>query len=321
MRQSLKQALLGTVAGGVLAVAGGVGSVQALTFQQLIDTYPIFDIEDQDFESQNVDLNQNGLLDVGDTLRGIVEFNFFVDQTPPGFGNQIPLNGTTNSHLSAVFEIQVTNKVTANPVSDGGGNLLFDYTFGVASDFAYGPDNMANTADDYPNGAMIALYEDNTDNFTGDNCTVGPTGSCEGNVTDGTLVIVQGFGGVDLDEAWKAFDAPENTSLPQNFLTSTELGSFNYAVSTLYSTVGSFSDTVPVNPLIITGAGNGFAEWSGSGSIKGTRNAAGEQTTAYTATTNAVQSAIAVSEPATLGLLGFGLLGLGFAVSRRRRVA
>src|SRR3546814_13847008 len=89
------------------------------------------------------------------TLRGIAEFTAFESNDGTV---QEPLNGTTNTHISAIFEAEVTSKVAV-----GGGN--FNFTFGPSGNVID-----ANT--------MIAFYESPVDNLVMFNC--GRVAACQG---------------------------------------------------------------------------------------------------------------------------------------------
>jgi hypothetical protein len=307
---------LKTTVFAALAAAFGfalmAGSAQAATIAQLIAANPNFQLEDDSAENQNVDLNTNGLLDVGDTLRGIVEFPQLRNLDTTDVTLLTPLVGNTN--LSAVFEIVVTSKTQTagagtplDPSDD-----LFTFTFGAYAPFA--------VELGLETGAMIAFYEDAVDNVSigGAGCTtVGSGGDCEGNVIDGTLVLQLGESATELDEAWVASNATDNTSALTGVSPSTAVGNFQFQLDVLDSAIGEFGET---QDTFIDGlpGGNNLIAWLGSGSVLGTEGL----NTPYDVSDDADLQATAVPEPTTLGLMGAGLLALaGFARRRFRKAA
>lgn len=288
-------------------------SAQALTIAQIVQANPNFRFEDDSVEIQNVDVNGNGLLDIGDTLRGIAVFPTLVNLDTTGTVLLTPIAG--NSTLSAVFEVEVVDKID-------NGNGTFNYVFGVHAAFANGPDGLPGTPDDYPAGTMIAFYEDPVDNviFGGPTCTsTAPGGNCEQNVTDGTLILAIGFddalGDTEKDEAWLAFNSPEDPSSAENFSSSTVLGAFNFQLATLFSAIGDFENNKDV--FFTVPGGDGKIAWLGSGSILGTS----DLNTPYDVSDDTQVTAEAIPEPGTLGLMGVGLVALAGMARRRLRKA
>jgi len=304
-----------------LAIALGTlsgGSASALTINQLTTLYPSnFLLEDTYFEYQSEDTNSNGLLDVGDRLKGVTEIGTFFDIN----GNDYSLDGSSNSHLSGIFEAEVSgikdNDATPDDLTDDVDGL-FNFTFAPVGGIP---------------GVMITLYEDKTvaDGGNGDNvaifnCGGGNLGTCLSSVTDGTKILELGMTGTDLDEYWSSLDTPLSPDLTGQ-LTSAEFGEFNFGLSVLFSTIGQYADSTPVEPTSPTfgdGFGNDATQWGGSGAVKGAcRNiTAGVCTQAVPladATGDVDLSASRIPEPATLGLLGLGLLGM--AGLRRRKNA
>ena len=294
---NLKKSAIATTAALGLAIC--TGAVHAATISQLLSAYPIFKWEDNDAEKINIDLNTDGNLDVGDTLRGIVEIQDHVDEPT---GDSYALDGIANNTLTAVFEIEVITKIaTATPG-------LFNYVFGANSGFE----------STYGTGAMVAFFEDPVDDFTIQGCDPSPGGTCEQNVTDGTKILVLGIGS-DPDDQWLALNSPEDTTFPTTAGTADALGQFNYALSVLFSGVGEFDQVKITSPFLAT-VDDGFVDFKGSGQILGTQDSAGNQATVYTSTSDIDLQSISVPEPTTLALIGAGLFGVG-ATSRRKKRA
>jgi hypothetical protein len=195
----------------VLGALAFGSQAHAATLTQLFQGGNVF-ISDEDGE-KIIDRNNNGTLDVGDSIRGVLTF----DQAVLGNNQQISLtHATGNSELTGIFQIQVLSK-TASIAFPG----QFNYTFGVDSTFA----------SQYGSGAMVVLYEDPVG---GTDAKVNVSGitqaQSEASVTDGNLFLVLGL--AKGSNGWIARGG-DNPALIQN--PSDRLGASTFALDRVSS--------------------------------------------------------------------------------------
>lgn len=280
-----------------LTLGLGIGSANATTVSQIFDIEGTATFEDSSAEWIGTDLNNNGLLDPGDTLQTVIEYPF-VNGTPSNNTYLMdPLAG--NNRLQAVSTIEV---FSISGISGGFG----DFVFAPVGSFAAGS---------ILTGSMIDIYEGGNA-YNPNNCGASAA-QCVTNITsNGTLILQVGFTG-DPDEAWESVDTPLNPNL-RLFSTAINFGSFNYALNTVFSAIGDFAELQAVAPNLSTAGPNAFTEWGGGGSIKG---ALGTQPVSTLATDNSTLTATrAVPEPSFISLMGIGMLVAG-GISRRRNKA
>jgi PEP-CTERM motif len=298
------------VAGAILAVLASASN--AASIKTLIGSEGAFVLEDDSAE-RHIDeggamgTENNGLLDIGEKLRGIVEFPVFKGFGSNPLGTDYSLDGVANEHLSAIFEVEVTGKTMVAPG-------VFDFTFGPSASFAaeYG----GSAA-----GTMIKFYTEMLDNvnIAGALCQtpaqVAAGGACEGTVADGAWLMDIGFGG-DADEGWEAFNAPDDTSVGALASLSSSLGTFNYNLSLLADSGLPQLLQIAANPGV-GGAGDGLIDFTGSGQLLGTLNPFGTKVTGYDFTDDADLAGNAIPEPTSIALFGLTLFGL-VAANRRK---
>jgi hypothetical protein len=308
----------------VVASAAAVLSASALAVTVNEGLQPGFNtIQDEDREAY-VDVNRNGIVDVGDVFVGFVRMSDFL----PSSGSGQPANNQVYGVISNQIVAQTANTVSLGTTTVVGLRLQ-DLT------------GNANTA-----GAMYAIYDRSIPYQDLINLSAPGATSMAQDISyiaaNGTLRLTGGIvGGTDFVTPF--FTTPSicgpgaSTSGIPALTTSITCGNFQGGVSVLYNNTGLvFNGDVPVlDPL--TGTITNHQIGIANGAIKGT--VGDPQSSVYTnlgiagfqqclvngvntpcgfnTKADFIVSVAAVPEPASMALVGAALLGLG--VARRRR--
>ncbi len=199
-----------SILGCLFVVVGGCPTAVTVPFpSRLVDGLNV--LSDENRERLINRVGEPAIIDVGDSIRGIITMNILTNANGTAL-----LGGTSgNPEVTAIFQLLVLEKTETALAG------TFDFTFG--------PDPAFAAEFGVPAGTIIRAYVDESNNAALD---AGTLAASEARAIDGELFIDLGFTGPDgapgAGEGWLARGA-DNGGLPIN--PGEVVGTANFAIS------------------------------------------------------------------------------------------
>lgn len=266
--------------------------------------------EDREFLINRVGPN-DGTVDVGDALRGIINFNT-VNSSGANLGGL-----TGNDEFTGIFQVVVT---AISPIAGSGGlaqvTLAPDPQFGAILTPLIGAANVQG-------GEVIALFTDPSKNFCADRNDPG-CGALAGSTnpmdffprsTDGTFWATFGFKGLAGEGI--AGQAPADIDLASTLTSGSSAGNLNIALN-LITTGAGFGAGVTIGRTTPSPFG-GVVDLAASQQLRGISDL--DTPFQVSSNTNVSFNNQVIPEPSTLLLFGVGMVGVGLLAYRRQKKA